>query len=230
MRAISGGDVGNRSSARSNEFNGTIGSDEINNDNSMAQATKITPPPTPSASRSRVIPVGKGIVSRAILTGSTWNIVGSLMDEPDFCPLSIEAADGFTNVDHGHFRDLVVVPILDGQGRVIAVMEALHKKYVNSGFSDDDVEILSSLASHVSVSLQTIYQDSEDEDLRLRDTIRILKNGRGIQRSKTKRSVSYRNDDEEHGSCSGNDKNDFFPNNINNGNITARSKRRLFPD
>mmetsp|Transcript_11959 Transcript_11959/g.13058 ORF Transcript_11959/g.13058 Transcript_11959/m.13058 type:complete len:544 (+) Transcript_11959:200-1831(+) len=230
MKAISGGEVSNQSSAPSNENNGTIGNVERNNDNSMVEATIITPPPIPSVSRSRVIPVGKGIVSRAILTGSTWNIVGSLIDEPDFCPLEIETADGCTNADHGNFRDIVVVPILDGQGRVIAVLEALHKKYVNSGFSDDDVEILSSLASHVSVSLQTIYQDSEDEDLRLRDTIRILKNGRGIQRSRTERGGSCNNDNEEHGSCSGDDKDDFSPNNINNRNITAKSKKRLFPD
>mmetsp|Transcript_48808 Transcript_48808/g.55321 ORF Transcript_48808/g.55321 Transcript_48808/m.55321 type:complete len:544 (-) Transcript_48808:47-1678(-) len=230
MKAISGGEVSNQSSAPSNENNGTIGNVERNNDNSMVEATIITTPPIPSVSRSRVIPVGKGIVSRAILTGSTWNIVGSLIDEPDFCPLEIETADGCTNADHGNFRDIVVVPILDGQGRVIAVLEALHKKYVNSGFSDDDVEILSSLASHVSVSLQTIYQDSEDEDLRLRDTIRILKNGRGIQRSRTERGGSCNNDNEEHGSCSGDDKDDFSPNNINNRNITAKSKKRLFPD
>ena len=92
------------------------------------KSAKPPPPlPVPSLSQSRAIPVGKGIVSRAVLTGTTWNIVGSLKDEPDFFPLSIETTDGCTNLDHGYFRDLVVVPILDGQGRVIAVLEALNK-------------------------------------------------------------------------------------------------------
>ena len=43
------------------------------------------------------------------------------------------------------------------------------------GFTDKDVEILKALASHISVSLTSVYQDQDDEEVRLRDTIRILK-------------------------------------------------------
>jgi tRNA-specific adenosine deaminase 1 len=143
---------------------------------------------------TRVIPLGKGIVSRAVLTGTTWNIAGNLMEEQDFYPLSVEW--GHKEFDYDHFRDCAVVPILDGKGRVIAVLEALNKDRAAAqpldfgGFTDQDVEILMSLASHVSVSLQKIYQDGEGdgEDFgRLRDTIRILKEGKGIKRSITRR-------------------------------------------
>jgi GAF domain-containing protein len=263
MRMVSGDDVSNRiGSIRSDTNDTTTGafdesnsnsnsSSNSNSDDSVVQVIRPTPLPVPSVSQSRAIPVGKGIVSRAVLTGRTWNIVGSLIDEPDFFPLSIETTcDGSTNLDHGHFRDLVVVPILDGQGRVIAVLEALNKKTDDNGFSDDDVDVLSSLASHVSVSLQTIYRDSEDEDLRLRDTIRILKKGKGIRRSKTKGGSSYsiHDDDDDDDDLDDDDLDDDNldddDNNNNGGGVggknnrddvsqnatTTKSKRRLFPD
>ena len=177
-----------------------------------------TPPPvaadndtldaaTPSKSLSAdhhtgVIPVGKGIISRAVLTGTTWNIAGNLVDEPDFYPFGIEKSRG--NIDPKHYRDCAIIPIFDGKGQVIAVLEALNKKVdahqstvssttnptldtVDGGFTDEDVEILVSLASHVSVSLQKIYKDGkegdEEEFGRLRDTIRILKEGKENKRS-----------------------------------------------
>ena len=161
------------------------------------------------ASISRVVPVGKGIISRAVLTGTTWNITGNLINEPDFYPLSIKTG---AVTDQSQFRDCAVVPILDGQGRVIAVLEAFNKEcedesYPNSGsssssndvytggFTDMDVEILMSLASHVSVSLQKIYQDGEkEEDLGLKETIRILNEGKTIRRSRT---IATRNSDGE---------------------------------
>jgi GAF domain-containing protein len=244
MRMVSAGDVSNRIGSTRSDTNDTItgafdeSNSNSNSDDSVVQVTRPPPPlPVPSLSQSRAIPVGKGIVSRAVLTGTTWNIVGSLKDEPDFFPLSIETTDGCTNLDHGYFRDLVVVPILDGQGRVIAVLEALNKKTDDNGFSDDDVDVLSSLASHVSVSLQTIYQNSEDEDLRLRDTIRILKKGKGIQRSKTEGGSSYSihnddddddfDDDDDHdGGVGGKNSKYDVPQNT----TATKSKRRLFPD
>ena len=100
--------------------------------------------------------------------GTTWNISGNLMDEPDFFPLSIETTRDGRDVecDREHFRDCVIVPILNGRGKVIAVLEALNKTLqphdgsnasqstdeMSAGFTEQDVEILMSLASHVSVS------------------------------------------------------------------------------
>jgi len=184
------------------------------------------PPKAPAPHPTRVVPIGKGIVSRAVLTGTTWNIAGNLMDEPDFYPLSIETANG--NVDPKCFRDLAVVPILDGKGRVIAVLEALNKegesvcRDTDGGFTDQDVEILMSLASHVSVSLQRIYQDGEEEEKefgRLRDTIRILKEGKGIKRSITRRK-----------SLAAQDQSPTTASEVNVSAAAGRKKTRLFPE
>ncbi|KAL3934685.1 MAG: hypothetical protein SGARI_003279 [Bacillariaceae sp.] len=150
----------------------------------------------------RLIPVGRGIVSRAVLTSETWNI-SNVSEEPDFSPFTSAVAttaseantaaktSGTQNRDG--FRNMVVVPILDGRGRSIGVLEAINKipkedddnpvdgdDDHDDGFTDQDVEILKSLASHVSVSLQVFYQDTEEAEMRLRDTIRIFKE-MGIQ-------------------------------------------------
>ncbi|KAG7374728.1 GAF sensor-containing diguanylate cyclase [Nitzschia inconspicua] len=150
--------------------------------------------------QERLIPLGRGIVSRAVLTCDTWNIA-DVTDEPDFFPYSSANAttpnngsatakassDASTKQSRNGFRTLVVVPILDGRGRAIGVLEALNKitdeTHADEGddsFTDQDVEILKSLASHISVSLQVFYQDNEDGESRLRDTIRIFKE-MGIQ-------------------------------------------------
>jgi GAF domain-containing protein len=159
----------------------------------------------PAASHSRFTPIGKGIVSRAVLTGEAWNIP-NVQEEPDFLP-ELHEYDGSGPKSLKH---MVVVPVLDGQGRTIAVIRALNKipeeatrnnssrpaepgtmahargvlvraasrrivQPTPEGFTDADVQILKSLASHVSVSLQRLFQDEENEEMRLRDTIRILK-------------------------------------------------------
>jgi putative methionine-R-sulfoxide reductase with GAF domain len=150
---------------------------------------------TPKASlqhclHDKLIPLGRGIVSRALLTGDTWNIA-DVSDEPDFFPMisaTATSTGGMTHSNQGSFRNLVVVPILDGRGRAIGVLEAINKIHNEAtkeeeeeeGFTNQDVEILKSLASHISVSLQVFYQDSEEGEVRLRDTIRIFKE-MGIQ-------------------------------------------------
>ena len=141
---------------------------------------------------SRVLPLGKGIVGRAMLTGQTVNIT-NVHNEPDFLmPMESNEDDAY------HMKEFLVVPILDGQGRTIGAIRALNK--VSDGstaddsseddktarrdhqdvghFTDDDVMILKALATHISVSVQSLYQDLTDEDARLRDTIRILKEHR----------------------------------------------------
>jgi tRNA-specific adenosine deaminase 1 len=132
----------------------------------------------------RLIPVGRGIVSRAVLTGDTWNI-SNVAEEPDFSPFSPDGAQKKNSLarqsSHDGFRNMVVVPISDGRGRSIGVLEAINKipkdddEEEEDGFTDQDVEILKSLASHISVSLQVFYQDTEEAEMRLRDTIRIFK-------------------------------------------------------
>lgn len=144
-------------------------------------ATAVDPNPSSplgiqEVNPSRFIPIGKGIVSRAVMTGKAWNI-HDVRKEPDFSPV-VKTEDGpLVPVDH--YLHMVVVPVMDSQGRPIAVIRALNKKSdivdAEKGFTDKDVEILKALASHISVSLTSVYQDQDDEEVRLRDTIRILK-------------------------------------------------------
>jgi hypothetical protein len=216
-----------------------------NGDMGMVVAPPDGPKAPPKPHPTRVIPIGKGIVSRAVLTGTTWNIAGNLMDEPDFYPLSIETAVGDSKcLDRERFRDGVVVPILDGKGRVIAVLEAINKERHHSGnngdgsdggFTNQDVDILMSLASHVSVSLQTIYQDGgeeNEEDFGLRDTIRILKEGKGIKRSITRRASTAGAGSSGGASCDDNDTDSTIAVNTNTHDPSSawRKKMQLFPD
>lgn len=189
------------------------------NNNSVASASSIAAPKEDYSSKngatdkkegaapgvSRFLPIGKGIVSRAVLTGEAWNIP-DVRKEPDVLLDDLYEEDGSVPE---HLKNMVVVPVLDGQGRTIAVIRALNKipdanrqsggkpaetgtiaaargmlvraatrRIVTpppEGFTDADVQILKSLASHVSVSLQRLFRDEEHEEMRLRDTIRILK-------------------------------------------------------
>ena len=101
------------------------------------------------------------------------------------------------------------------------------------GFSDVDVEMLSSLASHVSVSLQSIYRDSEeDEEMRLRDTIRILKNGKDVQRSKSNACNNNSNDDNDQHNSGGRENRQLEIGSTSSGIVATKtnSTKRLFPD
>ena len=119
-----------------------------------------------SQESARVIPLGRGIVSRAALTGESWNIENAI-SEPDFIKEETEAAGGET-------KSMLCVPVLDGQGRTIAVMQSHGKS--TSTFSNADVQVLKALASHISVSLQHMYEaEEEEESRRLQDAIRIMK-------------------------------------------------------
>jgi len=140
---------------------------------------------------SQFLPLGKGIVSRAIMTGEAWNI-HDVSKEPDFLP-EVRTEDVERPVEE--LKHMLVVPVLDIQGRPVAVIRALNKVAnscgrggpVDDGFTATDVQTLVALASHISVSLNSVYQDEDDEEIRLRDTIRILKE-QGIQ-GKKRRSL-----------------------------------------
>jgi hypothetical protein len=139
-------------------------------------------------SKDRLVPLGRGIVSRAALTGEAWKI-DNVPAEPDYDP----------NIDSPGASSMLCVPISDGQGHTIGVLQAINK--IGKGredrleeerrpawmteegradkprtFTQHDVQILKALASHIGVSLQRLYEkDGEEEELRLRDTIRIMK-------------------------------------------------------
>lgn len=116
------------------------------------------------------IPLGRGIISRAALTGEAWNIY-DVRSEPDY-------DKDISGVDK--VRNMVCVPVLDAQGRAIAVIQVMNKKQgqlnatdkTSRGFTTADVQVLKALASHISVALQR--QEGEDP-IRLKDTITMLK-------------------------------------------------------
>ena len=87
---------------------------------------------------------------------------------------------------------MLCVPVLDPQGNTIAVLQAINKVGRGLGdtearerpwdktrsmiFTSYDVQILKALASHIGVSLQRLFEtDNEDDEVRMRDTIRMLK-------------------------------------------------------
>ena len=99
----------------------------------------------------RWIPLGRGIVSRAALTGEVWSI-DKVRDEPDYRRDFADASQDFEP------RNMLCVPVLDGNGNTIAVLQALNKIGDEQGgeisaasskplFTDNDAQILQTLAS-----------------------------------------------------------------------------------
>jgi putative methionine-R-sulfoxide reductase with GAF domain/uncharacterized membrane-anchored protein YhcB (DUF1043 family) len=136
----------------------------------------------------RMFPLGRGIVSRAALTGESVNIY-DVRTEPEFAS-EIGGHDSNDRLNPDlQIRNMVCVPVLDGHGRAIAVIQAINKvgkgradteeesALAQRSFTNSDVQILKALASHISVSLQRMYEagDGENAELRLKDTIRMLK-------------------------------------------------------
>lgn len=147
--------------------------------------------------RPQWIPLGRGIVSRAALTGEAWKI-DNVQGEPDYDPSIAYDA-----------KTMVCVPVVDDQGQTIGVLQAINKMSKGKGnnptgegagtdtpiwmskrdgtgpaaklskllpFNGQDVQVLKALASHIGVSLQRLYEsEDQEEELRLRDTIRVMK-------------------------------------------------------
>lgn len=154
-----------------------------------------------TSGKERWIPLGRGIISRAILTGESWNIA-DVTTEPDFVPDIgyIDPAVPLSSNANTPYS-MLCVPVMDSSGRPIAVIQAINKvgkgrddestsadtttgpmttttsKPEPRSFTEGDVQILKALASHVSVSLQRMYEqaDGDDAEMRLTDTIRMLK-------------------------------------------------------
>jgi GAF domain-containing protein len=151
---------------------------EVNKPLSLVKSNNLTTTATTTHDDSKLLPLGRGIISRAFLTAEPWNI-SDVQSEPDFLPEENQNLQSEP-------RTMVVVPVLDAQGRSIAVIKAVNKKTasadmderasVGNMFTKQDVAILMALASHISVSLQAVYQGPDEQaEVRLRDTIRILK-------------------------------------------------------
>lgn len=117
------------------------------------------------------MPVGRGIVSKAILSGDIVN-VSDVQAHPDYDPeISV--------IQHLHkdkeIRQMVCVPVLDMHGNTIAIIQATNKNIVSEkdlGFSTNDEHALQALATHISVTLQTFNSEGEAS---LKEIIQILK-------------------------------------------------------
>ncbi|GMH87641.1 hypothetical protein TrST_g5999 [Triparma strigata] len=116
------------------------------------------------------IPVGKGIAGRVALTGEPA-IIYDVRSEPDFN--SKFDNEGFIT------KSMVCTPVIDSEGNVIAVVQAINKISDEAGgrrrkgFNQKDLQVLQALGSHISVALQGL--DAEDEGVRFKDTIKMLK-------------------------------------------------------
>lgn len=127
------------------------------------------------------VPLGKGIVSRAALSGEAVNVYDA-RTEPDF-DIHIHQ-----QIPSEKIKNILCVPVFDAHGDVIAVIQAVNKIAVGSatgtqgkgslsrkgqGFTSNDMQVLQALAAHVSVSLQSMHE--EDAVISLSDTIKVLK-------------------------------------------------------
>ncbi|GMH79403.1 hypothetical protein TL16_g08133 [Triparma laevis f. inornata] len=122
------------------------------------------------------IPVGKGIAGRVALTGEPA-IIYDVRSEPDFN--SKFDNEGFIT------KSMVCTPVIDSEGNVIAVVQAINKVAEGGqqlgrrkGFNQKDLQVLQALGSHISVALQGL--DAEDEGVRFKDTIKMLKETGGV--------------------------------------------------
>ena len=147
-----------------------------------------------ASGKERWIPLGRSIVSRAVLTGESLNIA-DVATEPDFVPdigYVVEPSSVSNPINAPVTRSMLCIPVMDSAGRPIAVIQAINK--VGKGredeehilgslaneprtFTENDVQILKALASHISVSLQRMYEQAggDEAEMRLKDTIQMLK-------------------------------------------------------
>lgn len=147
-----------------------------------------------ASGKERWIPLGRSIVSRAVLTGESLNIA-DVATEPDFVPdigYVVEPSSASNANSAPVTRSMLCIPVMDSAGRPIAVIQAINK--VGKGreddehilgslaneprtFTENDVQILKALASHISVSLQRMYEQAggDEAEMRLKDTIHMLK-------------------------------------------------------
>lgn len=131
---------------------------------------KITSPTEALVHREIRVPVGRGVMNRVIQTGEAINIVDPLKNT-DF--------DKEFSVRGEETRHLMIVPIKNPRGEIIGLLQAVNKidddkseNDSNRGFTLNDLRIVCSLASHMSVYLLNV---EDEEKISLKDTIQLLR-------------------------------------------------------
>jgi len=89
--------------------------------------------------------VGSGIAGEVAQTGNTINIPDAQVD-PRFNP-EFDRRSGYQT------RSVLCSPILNGDGRLLGVVQSINKKS-GSPFDDEDERVMEALASHVGVALE----------------------------------------------------------------------------
>jgi hypothetical protein len=110
------------------------------------------------------------MVSRVIQTGEAINIVD---------PLKNSNFDKEFSVRGEETKHLMIVPIKNPRGEIIGLLQAVNKiddddkpENINKGFTLNDLRIVCSLASHMSVYLLNV---EDEEKISLKDTIQLLR-------------------------------------------------------
>eukprot|EP00592_Proboscia_alata_P001593 CAMPEP_0194369400 /NCGR_PEP_ID=MMETSP0174-20130528/17694_1 /TAXON_ID=216777 /ORGANISM="Proboscia alata, Strain PI-D3" /LENGTH=481 /DNA_ID=CAMNT_0039146311 /DNA_START=48 /DNA_END=1493 /DNA_ORIENTATION=- len=125
------------------------------------------------------VPLGRGIISRVIMTGEAVNST-DVQDDPEF--------DIHYSVRGAETKSMLIVPVFDSRGNVIAAIQAVNKinpikqdgeesegginihQYLTSGgrsknkvgFTNSDRQIMQALASHVSIFLRKYDVNQKD--------------------------------------------------------------------
>jgi len=117
------------------------------------------------------LPMGKGLVGYVAESGQTVNLADAYQD-PRF-DSSIDKLTGYVT------RALLVMPVRDRRGRVVAVLELLNKK--TGRFSEDDIGFVEGISVHAAIALDNarLHKDSLERQ-RLEKELQLA---RSIQRS-----------------------------------------------
>lgn len=117
------------------------------------------------------LPMGKGLVGFVAESGQTVNLADAYQD-PRF-DSSIDKASGYVT------RTLLVMPVLDRRGRIVAVLELLNKAG-GRRFTGDDLDLLEGISVHAAIALDNARLHKESlERQRLEKELALA---RSIQR------------------------------------------------
>jgi signal transduction histidine kinase len=108
------------------------------------------------------LPVGRGIAGWVARNGRTANLPDAYAD--DRFDAEVDARTGFKT------RSLLTIPMVGEMDRVVGVLQLLNKR--SGAFDDEDEELLSTLAGHAAISIETsrLYRHLVEKNLELLDT------------------------------------------------------------
>jgi sigma-B regulation protein RsbU (phosphoserine phosphatase) len=98
------------------------------------------------------LPMGKGLVGAVAQSGETLNLADAYQDER--FDRSIDKLSGYVT------RAVLVMPVRDRRGRIVAVLQLLNKK--SGRFSEDDIDFVDGISLHAAIALDNarLHKDS----------------------------------------------------------------------